>query len=170
MIELDCNDPKAAVFIVHGRDTHPVEELQAFLRSLHLAVLTVGQLNSEPVGPLSIHKIFIDGISKADVTIVLLTPDEAVALYDPVTGDLDSRQTGWRARPKVIFELGVAFGRAENKVILATLGQVREMSDIGGIYGLPLRAKDAKLRLAGKLAAILGRSYLAEEDTSLDNS
>jgi predicted nucleotide-binding protein len=153
------------VFIIHGRDMKPVVALQNFLRQLNFEVLTVEQLHARAPGPVSIQTIVSEGIGRADVIITLLTPDEAVALYDPETKEL-STDTGWQARPNVYFELGIAFGKSLERTILATLGKVRPISDLGGIFYLRMDDDDAKAQLAQKLSVITQRP-IGDQQASL---
>lgn len=146
---------KPTVFIIHGRDIEPVRELTKFLVQNGLDVRTVTQLATKK-GPISIKEIVAHGIGTADIIIGLLTTDEAVALYD--SSGSPTKDTGWQPRPNVILELGLAFGIAEPKLILVSLGEVRRITDLDGILFLDLALPESKQNLLSGIASVLERA------------
>lgn len=144
------------VFIIHGRDTRAVAELQSFIRDLGLSVLTVEDLGANRRGLASISEIISEGINTASIVLALLTPDESVALFDPTSNQLAQSEAGWQARPNVIFELGIAFSKSPDRTIIASIGNHRPFTDISGLSYLRLDDSDAKQQLAVKMSTLLG--------------
>ena len=73
--------PKA--FIVYGRNHLAVAELEKLLRAVGLQTLSFEEAANR-LGPSPfVASIVLAGIKSADVTIVLLTPDEHAAFYEP---------------------------------------------------------------------------------------
>lgn len=114
---------------------------------------------ADKLGPApSVTEVVIRGISDAAVVIVLFTPEEHSAFYDPITGKYgtDRGESRWQARPNVIFEAGVAIGAAREKTILATLGDVQLFSDVDGLHLVPLAKPGAIDVLYKKIKGIVG--------------
>jgi predicted nucleotide-binding protein len=72
---------------------------------------------------------------EAAAVVVLLTPDDEAKLRDelivPRHPPHEKRLTG-QARPNVLFEAGMAFGREPNSTVLVQVGEVRPFSDVAG--------------------------------------
>jgi predicted nucleotide-binding protein len=72
---------------------------------------------------------------EAAAVVVLLTPDDEAKLRDEFITPRDplyeKRLTG-QARPNVLFEAGMAFGRDSNSTVLVQVGEVRPFSDVAG--------------------------------------
>jgi len=65
----------------------------------------------------------------------LLTPDDEARLLPtfrkPGDPEYERKLTG-QARPNVLFEAGMAFGKDPNSTVLIQLGNLRPFSDVGG--------------------------------------
>ncbi len=133
--------PKAArrartVFVVHGRNEALRRAMFAFLRSLSLDPIewTKAIASSEKGSP-SISEIVDAALNQAVAIVVLLTADDQVILKKQHRKSTDpsyeSRLVG-QARPNVLFEAGMAFGRSPNATVLVQVGDVKPFSDIGG--------------------------------------
>jgi predicted nucleotide-binding protein len=146
-----------SVFVVHGRDEPARDALFAFLRALGLQPLEWTQaikntgLASPDIGAI-LERAFTDAVA----VVVLLTPDDEARLRhehlksnDP---SYEKNLTG-QARPNVLFEAGMAFGRNPNSTVLVQLGELRPFSDLAGKH-ISRLGNDAKSRteLANKLA------------------
>jgi predicted nucleotide-binding protein len=133
--------PKAAtrgrkVFVVHGRNDRLRRDMFSFLRSLGLeplewrkAIAATGQ------GSPSVPDILDAAFSEAIAIVVLLTPDDWVMLAEPYQRSTDpsyEKRLVGQARPNVLFEAGMAFGREPNSTILVQVGEVKPFSDVGG--------------------------------------
>jgi predicted nucleotide-binding protein len=73
-------------------------------------------------------------LGSAQAVLVLMTPDEIVSLRpDYADGEEDPDiQPSMQARPNVLFEAGLALGRAPDRTVLMELGRIRPFSDIAG--------------------------------------
>lgn len=157
------------VFVVHGRDTALATELFSFLRSLDLNPIEWSEAkkltgSAQP----SIPEILDAAFREAAAVVVLLTPDDLVILKQEFRkrGDppYEKRQTG-QARPNVLFEAGLAFGRHPKATILVRIGDVKPFTDVGGLYIIRLDDTPEKrtelvdsLRIAGAAVNIDGKT------------
>ena len=97
--------------------------------------------------------------SEAQAVVVLITGDDLARLDSRFLTGNDpgyERELTPQARPNVLFEAGMAFGRRPDKTILVRLGHSRVFSDIAGRNEIRIsnRAEDrqalvARLRTAG---------------------
>jgi hypothetical protein len=148
------------VFVIYGRDVEAYAELAKFLHALNLEEIrfeeVAGTLGPSPF----VADIVLRGIKDAHAVIALFTPDEHAALYDPASGsplEPNSGGSRWQARPNVIFEAGIAYGRGTTEPILVVLGaDVSLFSDVGGRHFVHLGRPDGKRNLFKRLDAILG--------------
>ena len=113
------------IFVVHGRNLKARDAMFAFLRSLDLdpiewneAVSFTGQ------GSPFIGQVLDRAFSEARAVVVLITGDD-FAYLDPrflTANDPDyERNLTPQARPNVLFEAGMAFGRHPERTILVSL-------------------------------------------------
>jgi len=121
---------------VHGRHDDLRRSVFDFLRALGLRPMewrTAIGLTGVP-NP-SISEILDAAFSEASAVVVLLTPDDDVALKPvhrkPNDPPYEARRTG-QARPNVLFELGLAFGRNERATVVVQVGDVKPFSDLIG--------------------------------------
>jgi predicted nucleotide-binding protein with TIR-like domain len=132
-----ARDPKK-VFVIHGRNVDARRELGIFLRSLGLFPLNFSDLRAQMGGTPTIGEIVERGMSEAQGVVALITADELAALRprfrqpDEPAHDV----VRWQARPNVIFEVGMAFGRDRTRVVLVLLGEVSLFTDVAGIHVL----------------------------------
>ena len=147
------------VFVVHGRNEEAREEMDKFLNAVGVSPVLFGTIQAR-AGSQFVADIVLDGIRQVDAVIVIFTPDEQSALYDPRTGRLLAHEepAGWRwqARPNVLFEAGVAYGSGKH-TILTTVGcDVQLFSDVGGMHFLQLDKDGSKRQLFDRLQQALG--------------
>lgn len=130
------------VFVVHGRDLGARDAVFAFVRSIGLRPLEWTQaLRLTKKGSPYVGEILDAAFREAAAIIVLLTPDEEARLKPEFVSSGDTKQDkqlAGQARPNVLFEAGMAFGRDPNSTILVQLGDTRPFSDIGGRHVLHL--------------------------------
>lgn len=93
---------------------------------------------------------------EAAAVVVLLTPDDEAKLrkHFVVSRDpsYEKKLTG-QARPNVLFEAGMAFGRDPNSTILMQIGDIRPFSDVAGRHILRMSNQaTSRQELATKLA------------------
>ena len=125
-----------SVFVVHGRNEQLRKALFAFLRSVGLNPIEwrhAIKLTGKP-SPF-VAEILDAAFREAVAVVVLLTPDDDARLRaafvrssDP---DYEKRLAG-QARPNVLFEAGLAFGRNPDQTVLVQVGDVKPFSDIAG--------------------------------------
>jgi hypothetical protein len=97
-------------------------------------------------------------LTLAQAVVVLLAPDEP--------GD-DSRPGSSSARPNLLFELGLAMGRAPDKTVIVQVGEVQGVTDLAGFDLVRLsgsaasrRALANRLRSAGCPVDTTGKQWL----------
>ena len=160
------------VFIIYGRDTDAHTELVKFIRAVGLDELPFEAV-ADGLGPTPfVADVVTTGIQKADAVIALFTPDEQAVLYDPRSGRSlagEERGSRWQARPNVMFEAGVAFGKSKQEPILTVLGaDVSLFSDVAGKHFIRLETPRGKRQLFNRLNAIVGP--LASLSADVENS
>lgn len=118
---------KRKVFIVHGRDRQAILETENMIRRFNLEPIVLSRMANS--GLTLIEKF--EKYSSVEYAIVLLTPDDIGALYEPTPN------YSFRARQNVIFELGFFYEKlGRNKVCCITKSNVEKPSDIDGIVYL----------------------------------
>jgi len=166
------------VFVIHGRNQIARDALFAFLRSLQLRPLEWSQaitLTGKP-SPM-ISEILDAAFSSARAVVVLLTGDDQVRLSpelvlpsDPVA----ERDLMPQARPNVLFEAGLAWGRSSEQTIFVEIGPVKGFSDNAGRHVVRLTDRPAsrkdlvnRLKLAGCEPDDSGSDWLTVGDFTL---
>jgi predicted nucleotide-binding protein len=124
------------VFVVHGRNDALRKDLFNLLRSLDLEPLEWRKaIAAAGTGTPTVGEIIDAAFKEAVAVVVLLTPDDQVKLGDEFHKASDppyeKRMVG-QARPNVLFEAGMAFGRDPNSTVLVQVGDVKPFSDVGG--------------------------------------
>jgi predicted nucleotide-binding protein len=145
------------VFVVHGRDLAARDAAFSFLRSVGLRPLEWTQaLKLTGKGSPYVGEVLDAAFREAAAIIVLLTPDDEARLNPSFLTSRDPRHernlTG-QARPNVLFEAGMAFGKDPNSTVLVQLGEIRPFSDVGGRHVLFLgNSAASRQEFATKLA------------------
>jgi hypothetical protein len=109
-----------------------------FLRALGLEPMEwMSVLSTTASGSAFIGEAVDRALSVAQAIVILLTGDDIARLrtsfvnaHDPIV----ERRGTPQARPNVLFEAGLAFGRRPDRTILVELGSCRPFSDIAGRY------------------------------------
>jgi predicted nucleotide-binding protein len=134
-------DPRK-VFVIYGRNEKLREAMFAFLRAVNLAPMEWGQvLFSATESSPNIGEAIFKAFDKAQAWVVLLSGDDLARLgsiHVKHDDDAEERTLTPQARPNVVFEAGMAFGRLPGNVVLTRLGRVRKISDILGRYTVSL--------------------------------
>lgn len=157
------------VFVVHGRNNTARIAMFAFLRSIGLLPIEWSQA-LEMTGRASpyVGEVLDSALNAAQAVLVLMTPDEIVSLRpDYADGDDDSEvQPSAQARPNVLFEAGLALGRAPDRTVLVEFGKVRPFSDIAGRHILRINDSVAsrqalahRLKTAGCAVDLIGTDW-----------
>ncbi len=145
------------VFVVHGRHDVARKSLFELLRAFGLKPLEWNQIiKKTKQGSPYVGDVLETAFREAAAVVVLLTPDDDAKLkkkfWKPREADYEKRLTG-QARPNVLFEAGMAFGRNPNSTILVELGELRPFSDVAGRHVVHLsNSPTSRLELATKLA------------------
>jgi predicted nucleotide-binding protein len=159
------------VFVVHGRNEKIRKDFFNFLRALGLHPIEWAEaLRTTGKATPFVGEVLDAAFERAQAVIVLLTPDDEVRLgkelWSAEEGE-DERQYHRQARPNVLFEAGMAFGRNPDHTLLVTVGPVKQFSDIGGRHIVRLSNDTARrqdiadrLKTAGCSVKIDGRDWL----------
>lgn len=163
--ESTTRDPRK-VFVVHGRDTRPVEVLKQFLLYLGLQMMPWSeaiQLTGE-TQPHS-YDVVRAGMTHAAAVIVIFSPDDLARVKDDFSQPDDpDRVPKGQARQNVILEAGMAFAMAPERTIFVRSAAVREISDVAGFNWVKLNGEwdsrnDLKSRLETARAAVRPGAY-----------
>lgn len=156
------------VFIVHGRDLAARDELKLCLVSLGLDVEPFEHVADRLAAMPIISDVVRAAIEHAEVIVVLFTPDEQAALFDPITArfvDSEPAAARWQARPNVIFEAGWAFGLKPDQTVFVSVGEATTLfADVGGHHVIRLDAPGGKAQLRRRLAPLCGSHFALEDN------
>jgi len=118
-----------------------------------------------------IGEILDVAFSSAQAVIALLTPDDEVRLASELHGEHeDIIETDFRhqARPNVLFETGMAFGKNQDRTVIVEVGDLKPFSDIAGRHVVRLNNSGEKrfelikrLELAGCKLDIHGTDWMS---------
>ena len=124
------------VFLIHGRDVECAGDVRKLLETAGLTVSSFDDVEvSLKSGAPFVGEVVQAGVDGCDAVIALFTPDELAAQYAPFRQEQDgpTDHLRWQARPNVIFEAGLAFGRNPQRTLLVTIGSdVSLFSDLEG--------------------------------------
>jgi len=148
-------DPRT-VFVIHGRDDKARDALFTFLRSIDLHPLEWSEALSATASPTPYVAHVLDkAFAIAQAVIVLMTPDDEARLRPHLCHPDDpnhERALTPQARPNVLFEAGMAMGRAPERTVLVELGLLRPFSDIAGRHVVRLdNSTQRRQELASRL-------------------
>lgn len=169
------------VFVVHGRNQQIRQGVFRFLRAIGLnpiewtkAIELTGK--STPY----IGEILDAALDKAQAIVVVMTPDDEARLRDEFLKGDDAtyeNELTPQARPNVLFEAGLAFGRAPDRTVLVEIGILRPFSDIGGRHTIRLnntlgrrQALAQRLQMAGCAVNLSGTDWHTEGDLEIPES
>jgi predicted nucleotide-binding protein/predicted ArsR family transcriptional regulator len=142
-------DAKRRVFVVHGRNEKARKAMFTFLRSLSLEPIEWSEaITYTETGAPYIGDILDHAFKRAQAIVVLITGDDISKLSSQYLKSDDppyEREFMPQARPNVLFEAGLAFGRHSDRTILVELGPTRPFSDIAGRHIVRI-SNDAKAR------------------------
>lgn len=130
------------VFVVHGRDLPVRDSVFSFLRAVGLHPLEWMQaLSLTGKSSPYVGEVLDAAFREAAGIVVVLTPDDEARLRKAFKKHSDpayeTKLTG-QARPNVLFEAGMAFGRNPDSTVLVQIGETRPFSDVGGRHVLYL--------------------------------
>lgn len=124
------------VFVVHGRDEKIRRSIFAFLRAIKLEPIEWTKA-IEMTGKTApyVGEILDAALRHAKAIVVVMTPDDEARLRALHLKDDDSpneKELTPQARPNVLFEAGLAMGRAPDHTVLVQVGRVKPFSDVAG--------------------------------------
>ena len=128
------------VFVIHGRNRPARDAMFDFLRAVGLNPLEWGQaVKMTGKGSPYIGEVLDAAFSNAQAVVVVLTGDDLARLREDFIEDNDpdhERNLTQQARPNVLFEAGMAFGRHSDRTIMVQIGQLRPFSDVAGKHAI----------------------------------
>lgn len=135
--KLKNNEKRKKIFIVHGTDHAPVEELKKILEGLDLQPVILEEL---PCGSITIIEK-LEMYSDVDFAFVILTPDDKGGHYVGIRkgsfgkGEIDTiEKIKFRAHQNTILEFGYFIGRLTRKNVCCLQKKSVELpSDMNGI-------------------------------------
>jgi len=129
-----------------------------FLRSIGLEPIEWSQAVqlTKKASPY-IGEILDAALAEAQAIVVVMTPDDEARLLPPFwTKGEPEYEKEFRAqpRPNVLFEAGLALGRARDRTVLIEVGTIKPFSDIGGMHTVRLDDRTQRRQdLANRLQA-----------------
>lgn len=144
--ESQNQDKSRKVFVVHGRNISARDAMYTFLRSIDLSPLEWGEgVNATAEGTPYVGGVVKKLFAIAQAVVVILSPDQISFLRDSYAGadDLDKRLS-LLPRPNVILEAGLSMGLMPDRTIIIDLGEIGEISDLGGLHRIRLDDTTAK--------------------------
>ena len=116
------------VFVVHGRNHKIRDAMFTFLRSVGLKPLEWNQVIKMTGQPSPyVGTILETAFREAAAVVVLFTPDDEARLLKKFLSSRDAgfeRKLTGQARPNVLFEAGMAFGKDPNSTLLVQVGDL----------------------------------------------
>jgi len=140
-------DSKTKIFIVHGHDTHALEQLELILRRLGLDPFILQ--NNDGGGNTIIEALEQQIYKEATFGIVLMTPDDFG--FAKAKG---SDGTQPRARQNVILEMGMVLASlGRERMAILKKGALEHPSDVDGVLRLDFNdhVKEVAVRLATRM-------------------
>jgi len=167
-----------SVWVVYGRNEPLRRSMFAFLRAVglepiewHKAVTMTGK------GSPYVGEVLDRAFHEAAAVVVLLSPDDEARLAKEFVKSSDpahEKNLTRQARPNVLFEAGMAFGKNPDSTILVQVGNTRPFSDVAGRHIVHLDNSAARrneltnrLANAGCNVDTSGTDYLTEGDFSV---
>lgn len=133
------------VFVVHGRNEAARRAMFSFLRAIGLKPIEWTEAVSlTGKGSPYIGEILDQAFGVAQAVVVLITGDDVARLGTRYLAPDDpehERTLTPQARPNVLFEAGLAFGRNPARTVLVVLGTSRPFSDIAGRHIIQMSDK-----------------------------
>jgi predicted nucleotide-binding protein len=142
LISIDQSDPRK-VFVVYGRNSDARQAIFDFLTYIGLkpieweeAIASTGSM--APSNFTAIERAF----ATCRAAVIVLTGDDLARLgrrYHGAHEELYDVNLTRQARPNVIFEAGMAFGKMPDRTLIVSFGRTRKFTDIDGVNILYLQ-------------------------------
>ena len=127
---------KRRVFVVHGRNMKTREAMFAFLRAVDLDPIEWEEAIRMTGGTTPYVGNVLDiAFSRAQAAVILITGDDIAYLGEQFVEQHDpahEKQPTPQARPNVLFEMGMAFGKYPDRTLIVEFGHTRPFSDVTG--------------------------------------
>jgi predicted nucleotide-binding protein len=153
-----------SVFVVHGRDQQVRDSMFTALRGLGLAPWEWEQIVNDLGNPLPfVGEVIAHGMARAQAIVVLLTPDDVVALHPSLRdahGDEEEGRPTGQARPNVLIELGMALMHDRRRTVIVEFGDLRRVGDLAGLNVVRFRHEDGRRTAFAKLVERLETAQL----------
>lgn len=128
------------VFVIHGRQK--LTDFHNFLRAIGLKPLEWSAARRMTGKPTPYTWEIVDtALTQAGAIVALLTADDEARLREGLWGESENaieKELLSQPRQNVLFEAGVAYGRAPQRTIIVRIGSHRPMSDLAGHHILVL--------------------------------
>jgi predicted nucleotide-binding protein len=142
-----ATDRRTKIFVVHGHDSHALEQLELVLRRLNLDPYILQ--NNDGGSKTIIEALEQQIYREAAFGIVLMTPDDFG--YSKAKGEAERQP---RARQNVILEMGMVFASlGRERMVILKKGALEIPSDIDGVLRLEFNdhVKEVAVRLATRM-------------------
>jgi predicted nucleotide-binding protein len=127
---------KRKVWVVHGRNLKARDAAFTFLRAIGLEPMEWGEaLALTGKGTPYTGEVLDHAFAEAQAVVVLITGDDMARLgtrYVEANDPPEETEPTPQARPNVLFEAGMAFGKYPDRTVLVHLGRTRPFSDVVG--------------------------------------
>jgi predicted nucleotide-binding protein len=127
------------VFVVHGRDTRPVDQIETFLLFLGLTMMSWSEA-VKLTGETQPHTYDIvkAGMDGAAAVVVVFSPDDEARVKDEYAAPGETRMPQGQARQNVLVEAGMAFVQSRTKTIFVQSEPTRPITDLEGFNWVSL--------------------------------
>jgi len=142
-------DRRTKIFVVHGHDSHALEQLELVLRRLNLDPYILQ--NNDGGSKTIIEALEQQIYREAAFGIVLMTPDDFG--YSKAKGEAERQP---RARQNVVLEMGMVFASlGRDRMVILKKGALEIPSDIDGVLRLEFNdhVKEIAVKLATRMKA-----------------
>ena len=145
-------DPRK-VFVIHGRNERARKAIFDQLRAFRLDPIEWSEARSGTgQATPNIQAILDHAFSTAQAFVVLFTPDEEVRLKGQYRRDGDEpieSVVTEQARPNVLWEGGMAYGRDPGRTIIVEIGSLRPFTDISGLHTIRMDGSVKQVKMLG---------------------
>jgi predicted nucleotide-binding protein len=143
-VERDQSMPNPRdIFVIHGRNVAARDAMFDFLRATGLNPIEWGEaVKITGKGSPYIGEVLDAAFGTAQAVVALLTADDVACLREELQQEHDpeyEKNPTPQARPNVLFEAGMAFGRHPERTIIVEIGQLRPFSDMAGKHAIRFR-------------------------------
>jgi predicted nucleotide-binding protein len=157
------------IWVVYGRNEAARLAMFQFLRAIGLEPLEWHEATAlAQAGAPYVGEVLDRAFAEVQGVVVLLTGDDFVHLrrefVNTDDGPHETTPTP-QARPNVLFEAGMAFGRHPESTILVTLGYTRPFSDIAGRHTVKISNAIAHRQALASRLTTIGCAVVTETRT-----